>query len=613
MRKTRPFEDSTPSITLCGMTPFAPTTRLSTAELAEDWTKRVISFTPIEKLCQLMMALALFVTVSVLPELAKPALPELTEPPVGLARLWVEERLKQAATDSASSLGLKPFLSWNVALDMVIPPDDFIPAANGKSILDPGVRRRCDFSHGWAASKAVSDGSMRPVVPVHAGARVFGDPCHIEPEREGLALVRAKPEAIASQLVFRAAFRSIVATARRVGEDQRTRAPVSADPRSEIGAITFEREPLSFVARRLALVVAAHAVRPAHAELLARDQQIVGLLGARDRTQDEIRRQQLRERDALAHDAVLGRSTGARGLEIRVTALVPSGNVARVGDIEREIAPDLRETAAVGQRDGPDRDIGNELLRGAHEGDGVFVSPVIQSERNAMFVGIDPSEQLRVAQSEHVAFARDVEKILHRARIDTRIPGKDIYDAAPSVDGNAVSGAEDLHVRRVAGGSDDLRAEHVVAIEEVGVLIADARAQVSGLRRARVVRERGDPRGILVGHTHARVDLAGVVRGLQRHAYLLGRVLVDELGVLADRLRIRRGALLERRQAGPDVLLVEKAVALDPHPADPRLDHAQAHLARADVLLGNAHAHRVVAAAGVDEKNVRAGLPSLKE
>src|SRR5260221_12405423 len=135
MRRTRPFEDSTPSITLCGMTPFAPTTRLSTAELAEDWTKRVISFTPIEKLCQLMMAFALFVTVSVLPELAKPALPELTGPPVGLARLWVEERLEQAATDSAGSFGLKLFLSWNVALVIVIPALCFLLAENWKPIF----------------------------------------------------------------------------------------------------------------------------------------------------------------------------------------------------------------------------------------------------------------------------------------------------------------------------------------------------------------------------------------------------------------------------------------------------------------------------------------------
>jgi len=69
------LEESIPSITLCGITPFAPTTRLSTAEDPEDCRNRVISLTPIEKLCQLMMALALLVIVSVLPELAMLALP----------------------------------------------------------------------------------------------------------------------------------------------------------------------------------------------------------------------------------------------------------------------------------------------------------------------------------------------------------------------------------------------------------------------------------------------------------------------------------------------------------------------------------------------------------
>src|SRR5882762_4495834 len=423
MRKTRPFDDNTPSMTLCGMTPFAPTTRLSTAELAEDWTNRVISLTPIEKLCQLMMALALLVIVRVLPELAMLALPELTEPPVGLARLWVEERPKQAATDSASSLGLKPFLGWNVALDIVIPPDDFIPAANGKCILDLGGRGRCDFSHGWAASKAVSDGSMRPVVPVHAGAGVFGDPCHIEPEREGLALVRAHAQAEAPELVVRAAYGSIVVAARRVREDERARAPVAANPRSEIRAIAFEREPPSLVARRLALVVAAHAVRPAHPELLAGDEQIMSLLRARDRAHDEIRRQQLRERDTLADDAVFGRGPGARGFEIRVATLVASGNVVRVGKIEREIATDLREAPDVGQRERLNRDIGNELLRGAHQGDGVLVSTVIQSERDAVFVGIDPPQQLRVAQSEDRPLSRHAEKILNDTGAYARIPG----------------------------------------------------------------------------------------------------------------------------------------------------------------------------------------------
>src|SRR5207247_2655440 len=89
------------------------------------------------------------------------------------------------------------------------------------------------------------------------------------------------------------------------------------------------------------------------------------------------------------------------------------------------------------------------------------------------------------------------------------------------------------------------------------------------------------------------------VRGLQRDAYLLRRVLVDDLSVLADGARVRGSAFLQRGQAGPDVPLVEKAVSLDPHAGEPRLEHLQPHLTRADVLLWNAHAHRVVAAAGV--------------
>src|ERR1700704_916701 len=133
MRKTRPFDDNTPSMTLCGMTPLEPTTRLSTAELAEDWTKRVISLTPIEKLCQLMMALALLVIVSVLPELAKLALPELTVPPVGLPRLCVEERLKQAATDTPISLALNPPRCRSLALDMATPSMTSFPQQTGNS------------------------------------------------------------------------------------------------------------------------------------------------------------------------------------------------------------------------------------------------------------------------------------------------------------------------------------------------------------------------------------------------------------------------------------------------------------------------------------------------
>src|SRR5947208_8314292 len=202
---------------------------------------------------------------------------------------------------------------------------------------------------------------MRPVFSLRTGARILGDPRDIEPEREGLALVRAYAQAEASELVFRAALRNIVVAARRVVEHERPRAPGAADPRSEIRAVALEREPPADVARRLALVVAAHAVGAAHSELLAGNEQVFGLLRAQCSPQDEIRRQQLRERDTRAPDCVAGRSTGAQiGLiKGRLVTFVSPRNIARVRNVEGQIPADLRDSAAVGERGGPDRDVRN--------------------------------------------------------------------------------------------------------------------------------------------------------------------------------------------------------------------------------------------------------------
>src|SRR5260221_9165876 len=157
---------------------------------------------------------------------------------------------------------------------------------------------------------------MRPVFSDQTGARILGNACHIEPEREGFALVRAQAQAEASELVFRAAHRTTVVAAvvaaGRIGEQKRTRAPGAADPRSKIRSIALERKAPADVARGFALVVAAHAVRPAHSELLAGDEQVAGLLGVRGRAHDEIRRKDLREDGAGAPDRVLGGGAGAR-------------------------------------------------------------------------------------------------------------------------------------------------------------------------------------------------------------------------------------------------------------------------------------------------------------
>src|SRR5882672_3677853 len=118
------------------MTPFVPTTLLSTAEAAEDCTMFVISLTPIEKLGHLMMVLPVVPIVSVLPTELKdvPAGFDEVAPTVfGLARLEVADRLKQAATDSAISLGLKSPRCWNLVLRMPIPPMTSFPQQTGNS------------------------------------------------------------------------------------------------------------------------------------------------------------------------------------------------------------------------------------------------------------------------------------------------------------------------------------------------------------------------------------------------------------------------------------------------------------------------------------------------
>jgi hypothetical protein len=80
-----------------------------------------------------MIALAELVTVSVLPEVEKLALPELVTPPTGLAALYVLEKVKHAATDSAISLRLKRARPPSLALDMATLPGPASPQQTEES------------------------------------------------------------------------------------------------------------------------------------------------------------------------------------------------------------------------------------------------------------------------------------------------------------------------------------------------------------------------------------------------------------------------------------------------------------------------------------------------
>src|SRR5262245_33913531 len=94
-RNTLPFEVSAPWMS----EPDGPTTRLSTVEDDEACWKRVVSLAPMLKPCQLMIVPLELVTVSVLPELLKVALPDTTVGPLGLASA------EPAASRTAAQIG----------------------------------------------------------------------------------------------------------------------------------------------------------------------------------------------------------------------------------------------------------------------------------------------------------------------------------------------------------------------------------------------------------------------------------------------------------------------------------------------------------------------------
>src|SRR5450830_849367 len=91
---TRPLELSVPSSTEGSLV----ITRFRTLLAAEVWLKRVVSFAPIEKVFQLMMAPLLLLTVSSLPACAMLALPLTAWGPVGLDHAGAEVKQAEIAT-----------------------------------------------------------------------------------------------------------------------------------------------------------------------------------------------------------------------------------------------------------------------------------------------------------------------------------------------------------------------------------------------------------------------------------------------------------------------------------------------------------------------------------
>ena len=139
----------------------------------------------------------------------------------------------------------------------------------------------------------------------------------------------------------------------------------------------------------------------------------------------------------------------------------------------------------------------------------------------------------------------------------------------------------------------------MITIEQIRILITDACAVIARLAGTGIVeREESAPR-LVVLDLDVYVDLAFFCASAQQHVGLLDRMLREQLKVARDFRRVGRLALLDRRKAAPDVLLVEVAVAVNHDPPDAGLHDPELHDALGDVLLGEQHLNHTVTAIAI--------------
>jgi hypothetical protein len=98
------------------------------------------------------------------------------------------------------------------------------------------------------------------------------------------------------------------------------------------------------------------------------------------------------------------------------------------------------------------RDVGHDAARArALEDHVVFVSAVVEADRELVLVGPDLVEIHVVPRAEYRAAAADVEEPLQGAGIDVGVTGEKVERAIAGIKRNAVTGAENLDFARMLG------------------------------------------------------------------------------------------------------------------------------------------------------------------
>ena len=291
---------------------------------------------------------------------------------------------------------------------------------------------------------------------------------------------------------------------------------------------------------------------------------------------------------AITINAVVRRGRCAQCLEIGRSPQRAAGQVLRDAEREAEFAAGGQmPVAVVGQTERMHRDIGNELGSGAEHGDVVAEGAIVEAVNQLVIVAVaDPVQKLVVMRTQHRAAAAHIEQVLHHAGIHIGIAGHQLEHVAIAVERNAITGAEDFYLIGLFRRGDELHGQHLISVEQVGMLVADAETIIAGLVCAAVVQADEKLLRIFIGHIEGDVDILFLCAVLEQQRDTLGRILIGHAQRGSKTPGMRRLTFGDRRQTVADVFGIVMLVGLDRHLGDIPLDHPDMDHPLFQFLLG---------------------------
>ena len=165
-----------------------------------------------------------------------------------------------------------------------------------------------------------------------------------------------------------------------------------------------------------------------------------------------------------------------------------------------------------------------------------------------------------------------------------------------------------FNVCRLFGGGHVLQAELVVAIQNIGMLVAHTHAGASGCRAAHVVCSHADFGLAVFDDIDARIYQAGGRTRRKVNGHLFGRVLVGQCDGCHQVFGVYWPAFMQGWQTGTQVADVVRAVACTDDVGELAFHDTQRHFAITDSLFGCADLHDGIAGFCVGRSQCRCRL-----